>query len=202
MRSCTAEEIVPAEHTHSHASPMCSFIRRSGCPRHAGLPRPRRSQRRERCPGDPGVPGCAGAAGEQRTWGSAHVPLCPPPPATQSELAFQGESQHWALGTVSRERGVRVQGLSVSREGWLWGYGTVSVQRECKDSFQAQRDSCTGGGILLGNKPVHVLGEMESAGKCARDSHSNSFMTPGLLKPLVHRPFRCHGSPRAKGGQN
>ena len=110
MTSCTAEEMVPAEHTLSRVSSMCSFLRRSGCPRHAGLPRPRRSQRRERCPGDPGVPGCAGAAGEQRTWGSAHVPLCPPPPATRSELAFQGESQRWALGTVSRERVVRVAG--------------------------------------------------------------------------------------------
>ena len=50
VTSFTAEVMVPAEHTLSHASPMCSFLRRSGCPRHAGLPRPRRSQRRERCP--------------------------------------------------------------------------------------------------------------------------------------------------------
>ena len=50
VTSCTAEEMVPAEHTLSRASPMCSFLRRSGCPRHAGLPRPRRSQRTERCP--------------------------------------------------------------------------------------------------------------------------------------------------------
>ena len=131
MTSCTAEEMVPAEHTLSRVSSMCSFLRRSGCPRHAGLPRPRRSQRRERCPGDPGVPGCAGAAGEQRTWGWPHVPLCPPPPATRSELAFQGESQRWALGTVCLQgeggdsgrdclypgkAGCRVMGQAVYRE--------------------------------------------------------------------------------------
>lgn len=50
VTSCTAEEMVPAEHTLSRVSPMCSFSGRSGLPRHAGLCRPHKSQRRERCP--------------------------------------------------------------------------------------------------------------------------------------------------------
>ena len=65
-----------------------------------GSPGPAGLKGQRGAPGEPGAPGRAGAAGEQWMWGWAHVPLCPPPPATRSELAFQGESQPWALGTV------------------------------------------------------------------------------------------------------
>ena len=81
-----------------------------GAPGTLGSPGPAGLKGERGAPGEPGAPGRAGAAGEQRTWGWPHVPLCPPPPATRSELAFQGESQRWALGTVSRERVVRVAG--------------------------------------------------------------------------------------------
>ena len=178
MTSCTAEEMVPAEHTLSRVSSLCSFLRRSGFPRHAGLPRPRRSQRRERCPGDPGVPGCAGAAGEQRTWGSAHVQLCPPPPATRSELAFQGESQHWALGTVSRERVVTVAG-TVCIQGRL----VVGLwDRQCIERMQGQLPG-TEGQLYRGR---HTAGEYDSPctggdGKCWK-------VCPGLTQQFFHDP--------------
>ena len=61
--------------------------------------------------------------------GWAHVPLCPPPPATRSELAFQGESQCWALGTVSRERVVRVAGTVCIQGRVVVRLWDISVQR-------------------------------------------------------------------------
>ena len=172
-----------------------------GAPGTLGSPGPAGLKGERGSPGEPGVPGRAGVPGEQWTWGSAHIPLCPPPPATRSELAFQGESQHWTLGTVSRERLVRAAGY-VCIQGRL----VVGLwDSQCTERMQGHLPGTEGhlyrGRHTAWDMTVHVLGEVESAGKCARDSHSNSFMTSGLLKPLVHRPFRCHGSPRAKRGQ-
>ena len=75
----------------------------------------------------------------------------PPPPATRSELAFQGEPVLGFGNCLSPGRGwCEQQGLSVFREGWLLGYGTVSVQRGCKKRIQAQSDICMLEGVWLG----------------------------------------------------
>ena len=102
-----------------------------GAPGMPGSPGPAGLKGERGTPGEPGVPGSAGAAVEQWTWGWAHVPLCLPPPPSRSELAFQGESQLWALGTVclqgegdvssrdylcSGKAGCWVKGQSVYRE--------------------------------------------------------------------------------------
>ena len=68
-----------------------------GAPGMQGFPGPTGLKGEKGAPGETGAPGHAGVTGEQSTWGWAHIPLCPPPPATRSE---QGENQCWVLGIV------------------------------------------------------------------------------------------------------
>ena len=110
------------------------FAEGVGAPGMQGSPGPAGLTRETGAPGEPGAPGRAGAAGEQRIWGSAHIPLCPPPPATRSELAFQGESQTWALGTVCLQREGGESGRDCLYPGkagfWIMGHQcTEGMQR-------------------------------------------------------------------------
>ena len=154
------------------------FAEGVGAPGMQGSPGPAGLTRETGAPGEPGAPGRAGAAGEQRIWGSAHVPLCPPPPATRSELAFQGESQHWALGTVSRERVVRVAG-TVCIQGRL----VVGLwDSQCTERMQGQLPG-TEGQLYRGR---HTAGEYDSPctggdGKCWK-------VCPGLTQQFFHDP--------------
>ena len=86
--------------------------------------------------------------------------------------------------------------MSVSREGWSLGLGTVNVQRECKQWLQAQTEICTGGGHTARDMTVHVLGEVKSAGKCAQNSH-NYFLISGPVGP--QGPSGAMGPPGLKG---
>ena len=66
--------------------------------------------------------------------------------------------------------------------------------------IQALRAICTGGGHTAGDMTVHVLGEVKITGKCAQNSHNNSFLIPGPVGAIGPQgPSGAMGPPGLKG---
>lgn len=141
-------------------------------------------------PGETGAPGRAGEAGEQWIWGWAHIPLCLPPPAIMSELAFQGESQCWVLGTVC----LHGEGAESSRDCLYLGRLVVSLWDSQYIERMQEEDPGTEehlyvGGCAAWGKEVHVwkLGvvggaEHENAKIYVQHSPISTSLIQGLLE--------------------
>ena len=171
-----------------------------GAPGTLGSPGPAGLKGERGSPGEPGVPGRAGAAGEQQTWGWAHIPLCPPPPATRSELAFQGESQCWALGTVclSGEDGACSIDCLYPGKAGCW------VIQQCTKRMQGELPGTEGylyvGGCTAEGYDSPCIGGGKNAGKCAQNMCNDSFLVPGPSGAISpQRPSGAMVLPELKG---
>ena len=139
--------------------------------------------------------------------GWAHVPLCPPPPATRSELAFQGESQCWALGTVC----LQGEGGESGRDCLYPGKAGCQVMgHQCTEVIQEEVAGIEGhlhvGGCMAGGYESMYGGcggggTKEIKNTCSALTHFY-FSDPRAC--WSHRStgaFRCQGPPRTKGRQ-
>ena len=122
--------------------------------------------------------------------GWAHIPLCLPPPAIMSELAFQGESQCWVLGTVC----LQGEGAESSRDCLYLGRLVVSLwDSQCIERMQEEdpgtEEHLYVGGCAAWGKEVHVwkLGvvggaEHENAKIYVQHSPISTSLIQGLLE--------------------
>ena len=126
--------------------------------------------------------------------------LSPPPPATKSELAFQGENHRWALGTVclSGEDGAYSIDCLYPGKAGCW------IIQQCTKRMQGELPGTEGylyvGGCTAEGYDSPCIGGGKNAGKCAQNMCNDSFLVPGPSGAISpQRPSGAMVLPGLKG---